>query len=128
MNVEHLHVLLPLNSSCSLSLPSSLSFNSSTFSTSSSSTDSEFLRDLIIGDSDLDSERIVQLKNLLLRYPSCLNNKPGRTSLTQHHIDTGTSKPIKLRPCRVSPARQNVIAHQIQQMLNDGIIEPANDP
>ena len=120
---------LPFNSSCSSALPSPLSSNSSTFSISSSfSTDSEFFRDLIVGDTDLDSERIVQLENLLLQYRSCFNNKPGRTSLTQHHIDTGTSKPIKLRPYHVSPARQKVISHQIQQMLNDGIIEPANSP
>ncbi|CAF4510386.1 unnamed protein product [Rotaria magnacalcarata] len=60
---------------------------------------------------------------------SCLSSSTScRTSLTQHHIDTGDSKPIKLRPYRVSPARQSIIYNQIQQMLQDGIIEPANGP
>ncbi|CAF5042976.1 unnamed protein product, partial [Rotaria magnacalcarata] len=101
---------------------------SSIFSTSVSSSNSEFLRDLKINDTDLNSEQVVQLENLLLQYRACFNEKPGRTSLTQHHIDTGNSKPIKLRPYRVSPVRQNTIFSQIQQMLTDGIIEPANGP
>ncbi|CAF5133428.1 unnamed protein product, partial [Rotaria magnacalcarata] len=81
-----------------------------------------------INGTDLNSEQVVQLENLLLQYRACFNEKPGRTSLTQHHIDTGNSKPIKLRPYRVSPVRQNTISSQIQQMLTDGIIEPANGP
>ncbi|CAF1514116.1 unnamed protein product, partial [Rotaria magnacalcarata] len=88
---------------------------SSIFSTSVSSSNSEFLRDLKINDTDLNSEQVVQLENLLLQYRACFNEKPGRTSLTQHHIDTGNSKPIKLRPYRVSPVRQNTISSQIQQ-------------
>ncbi|CAF5221430.1 unnamed protein product, partial [Rotaria magnacalcarata] len=55
-------------------------------------------------------------------------NKPGHTSLTQHHIDTGTTKPIKLRPYRVSPQRQQIISQHINEMLTDGIIELASGP
>ncbi|CAF3358581.1 unnamed protein product [Rotaria socialis] len=117
----------PLISSC-LSSSTSCHSPSSIFSTSSSPVNPEFLRDLIVSDSDLNSEQVAQLQNLLLKYRTCFNEKTGRTSLTRHHIDTGDSKPIKLRPYRVSPARQSIIYNQIQQMLQDGIIEPANGP
>lgn len=93
-----------------------------------SSYDQDFLRDLNIHESDLDSDQISQLQQLLLKYRACFNEKPGRTSIIRHHIDTGDTKPIKLRPYRVSPARQRIISQQIQQMLQDGIIEPANGP
>ncbi|CAM4912454.1 unnamed protein product [Rotaria socialis] len=121
-----LHFPIPISSQTSSILfqPST----SSIFSTSVSSSNSEFLRDLKINDTDLNSEQVVQLENLLLQYRACFNEKPGRTSLTQHHVDTGNSNPIKLRPYRVSPVRQNTISSQIQQMLTDGIIEPANGP
>jgi transposase InsO family protein len=93
--------------------------------TSSTST---FLDSLDLQNSDLTSNESLQLQNLINKYQSCFQDKPGHTSLTKHHIDTGSTKPIKLRPYRVSPHRQQIITQQIHQMLIDGIIEPANGP
>ncbi|CAF3331006.1 unnamed protein product [Rotaria socialis] len=112
----------------SSTLSSSSSVSSSTFPFRSPSSHLQTLPEFTINDTDLDSQQVFQLRNLLLKYSTCFNDKTGRTSLTRHYIDTGNSKPIKLRPYRVSPARQSIISNQIQQMLHDGIIEPANGP
>ncbi|CAF4248831.1 unnamed protein product, partial [Rotaria magnacalcarata] len=79
-------------------------------------------------DTDLTEDELIQLKNLLTKYHTCFRNKPGHTSLTQHHIDTSTTKPIKLRPYRVSPQLQQIISQHINEMLTDGIIELASGP
>lgn len=94
----------------------------------SSSADNNFLSSLDFTNTSLTPQELDQLKLLLIKYNACFRAKPGRTNLTHHHIDTGTAKPIKLRPYRVSPPRQQIISQQIQQMLADGIIEYASGP
>ncbi|CAM2704951.1 unnamed protein product [Rotaria socialis] len=44
------------------------------------------------------------------------------------YIDTGTIKPIKSRPYRVSPQHQQIISRHINEILIDGIIELASGP
>lgn len=98
---------------------------------SANSTDNnfpEFLSRLDLNDSDLNNSQINELQCLILNYRDCFENKLGRTSLVQHHIDTGNHKPIRLRPYRVSPARKAIISAEIDKMLQDDIIEPANGP
>ena len=68
------------------------------------------------------------MKSLLLKYQNCFSHQLGRTSLIQHQIDTGDTKPIKLRPYRVSPVHKQIISNEINKMLNAGIIEPCNGP
>ncbi len=110
------------------SVPSTTLLSSSINHDLSSSSQRDFLHLLNLTDTDLTQDEISQLKTLLLKYHTCFREQPGRTRLTQHHIDTGTSKPIKLRPYRVSPQRQQIISQHINQMLTDGIIELANGP
>lgn len=52
--------------------------------------------------------------------------KPGCTSLTEHHIDVGGHPAIKQRYYAVSPAIEKAIHEAVQQMLSDGIIEPSS--
>ena len=94
----------------------------------SPSVEYDFLHSLDFTDTSLTNPEIDQLQNLLIKYRACFRTKSGRTNLTQHHIDTGNTKPIKLRPYRVSPQRQQIISQQINQMLGDGIIEHASGP
>ena len=107
-------------------LPPSVSHH--TMDDSSTPLDLPFLQLLRLNDTDLDATEVHQLTSLLIKYQDCFRDKPGHTSLTQHHIDTGSTRPIKLRPYRVSPQRQHIISEQIHQMLLDGIIEPASGP
>ena len=89
---------------------------------------SRFLTELTFADTDITSAQIEQLRSLLLKYQPCFADQLGRTSLVQHHIDTGNSKPIKLRPYRVSPNRRAIISTEIADMLRANIIEPCNGP
>lgn len=52
----------------------------------------------------------------------------GRTHLTPHKIDTGDAKPIKMHPRRVPLHLQQEVAHNLKQMLADGIISPSCSP
>ena len=88
----------------------------------------DFLTDLDLSDTDITLTQTEQLKSVLMKYHKCFDNKLGCTSLVQHHIDTGDTKPIKLRPYRVSPYRKEIISKEITTMLNTGIIEPCISP
>jgi hypothetical protein len=52
----------------------------------------------------------------------------GRTTAAVHKIDTGESKPIKLRPYRVPQAMKAMLDEEIKKMMKNGIIEPADSP
>ncbi|KAK3108631.1 hypothetical protein FSP39_012081 [Pinctada imbricata] len=56
------------------------------------------------------------------------SNDLGRTTLTEHAIDTGYSKPIKQRPRRVPMAKMKDAADEISRMKSLGIIEPSTSP
>ena len=88
----------------------------------------DFLDHLNLSDTDITSSQIAILRSLLIKYHHCFTNTLGRTSLVHHHIDTGTTKPIKLRPYRVSPQRRQLIDSEIDKMLDLGIIEPSSGP
>lgn len=55
-------------------------------------------------------------------------HSPPPTHLVQHHIDTGTHQPIKLRPYQHSPAEEEECAQHVTQMLEWGIIRPSHSP
>ncbi|CAF1632204.1 unnamed protein product, partial [Adineta steineri] len=112
--------------SLSTTSPSTPSFEDS--STLSTTTSFNFLTNLNLTDTDITSSQVDQLQSLLVKYHQCFDDKLGRTSLVQHHIDTSTTKPIKLRPYRVSPHRKDIISNEITTMLNTGIIEPCISP
>ncbi len=69
-----------------------------------------------------------QLSGLLESFSDLFDGHLGRTSLTEHSIDTGNAKPVHLPPYRTSPAKKQLIEDQIGKMLTDGIIEPATGP
>ena len=50
----------------------------------------------------------------------------GRTSLVQHHIETGDAKPIKQAPRRLPPQHRNDLEKQVLDLLDRGLIEPSD--
>ena len=56
------------------------------------------------------------------------DNELGQTSLIEHHIDTGNSRPIYRQPYRVSPAVRTSIDNHVEKMLDLGIIQPSVSP
>jgi hypothetical protein len=85
--------VLPLSLADHSSSLSHLSSTSSTLPIDASSNISTvpFLQRLRLDDTHLDDTELVQLKTLLLKYQACFRDTPGHTSLTQHHIDTGST-------------------------------------
>ena len=49
----------------------------------------------------------------------------GQTTLVEHHIDTGNSRPIYRQSYHVSPAVRVSIDNHVQEMLDQGIIQPS---
>lgn len=78
---------------------------------------------------DVPSEGKEQLKSLILerRQAFSLNESDlGHTDLLEHEIDTGTEAPVR-QPLRRQPLTLlPVIDEQVSQMLDQGLIEPAN--
>lgn len=52
----------------------------------------------------------------------------GRTHLITQSINTGDAKPIRQRQYPLSPAMQNALNEQLDEMLKQDIIEPTNSP
>lgn len=52
----------------------------------------------------------------------------GRTSLVEHYIDTGAARPFKQRQYMLSPAMQQHLHREVNDMLKLGVIQPSNSP
>ena len=52
----------------------------------------------------------------------------GCTDLIKHHIDTGSSKPVRQPPRRLPWAKRDDAEKCIQEMQEQGIIEPSSSP
>ena len=57
-----------------------------------------------------------------------LSNNPGRTSLAEHVISTGTASPARQRPYRLPYSRRATIRDKLQKMLDMYIIQPSMSP
>jgi hypothetical protein len=52
---------------------------------------------------------------------------PG-TNMTSHHIETGNAAPVRQAPCRIPIHQKPIVEEELQKMLKDGIVEPAEGP
>jgi transposase InsO family protein len=71
------------------------------------------------------------LRELLMKYRiafSLSEHDMGRTTATMHSIDTGDGRPIRQPLRRHPPAHEDVIRQQVDDLLHQGIIEPAQSP
>ena len=67
-----------------------------------------------------------ELRALLNEFRTLFSNKPGRTGLVEHCIETGTARHIRLPPYRIPQAYRDTVKQEIQKMLQAGIIEQSN--
>ena len=66
------------------------------------------------------------LKELLEgRFTKVLSNKLGKTSLSEHRIETESSKPVRLLPYRLPHEYRDSVKKELAEMECNGIIEPA---
>ena len=72
-----------------------------------------------------------QLRYLIEQYTDCFMNpgdKPGRTDIVHHTIDTGPNPPIRQRIRRIPYAQHDIIEHELDKMIEADVIEPSNSP
>ena len=84
-----------------------------------------------LSQADLNDTQKASLWQLLLEYRSIFANhisELGLANVPPHVIDVGDARPVHRYPYRVSRARQEIIAKEIQTLLDNDIIEPSNSP
>ncbi len=66
-----------------------------------------------------------ELCAVLGEFADTLKYIPGRTNLTEHKIDIGDGRPIRLPPYRLPHAYKEQVKLELQEMKASGIIEPS---
>lgn len=74
------------------------------------------------------SERLQGLLEAYIDIFAAKDEECTRTNLVQHNIDTGETRPIRLRPHRLPFSRRAVAEKKIEEMLKADVIEPSNSP
>lgn len=59
-------------------------------------------------------------------FADIIRDLPGRTKLVSYNIVTNDERPIRLPPYRISHAWKGAVKEEIDEMLEEGIIEPSN--
>ncbi|BHF83527.1 hypothetical protein SprV_0902667000 [Sparganum proliferum] len=81
--------------------------------------------------TSLDANSLTQLQHLLTQFKDIFDwdgKSTGRTNVTQHCIDTGDSKPIRIPPRRLPIFYQKELDALISDMLSRKIIRPSHSP
>ncbi|XP_061495907.1 uncharacterized protein LOC133390739 [Rhineura floridana] len=69
-----------------------------------------------------------EILRVLKTYRNLFSNKPGRTSIVIHSIDTGDHAPIRSVPYRVNGKVLNEIKKEVEDMLELGVIRESISP
>ena len=78
--------------------------------------------------SETQQERFLSMIDQFSDIFAVDNSDLGKTSLSEHTIDTGTSQPIKQPPRRTPPHQREIIDRQLDDLLKHGKIEPSQIP
>ncbi|BHF83014.1 hypothetical protein SprV_0802615500 [Sparganum proliferum] len=87
------------------------------------------IKDLL--PTSLDANSLTQLQHLLTQFKDIFDwdgKSTGRTNVTQHCIDTGGAKPIRIPPRRLPIFYQKELDALISDMLSRKIIRPSHSP
>ena len=82
-------------------------------------------------DGSVQGEDREKLLVLLRRYEHCFATSEfdlGKTDMIEHTIDTGDARPISQPPRRNAFKERTLIQAQVKDMLDKGVIEPAQGP
>ena len=58
-----------------------------------------------------------------MKFSEVLSSQPGRTTVTEHRIDTAKVAPVRLPPYRLPLAYRDTVQEELRQMKKDGIFE-----
>ncbi|RXN12176.1 Transposon Ty3-I Gag-Pol poly [Labeo rohita] len=87
--------------------------------------DATLIRDAV-SKAQLSTDGKQQLLQILESNPRVCTHRTGRTDVLQHRIYTTCQVPIKQRPYRLSPVKQQAMEEQLEVMLKEGIVEPSH--
>ena len=80
--------------------------------------------------SELTSDQRARAANLLAKhvhtFPGPGSPITGRTDAVVHEIDTGSTRPIRCNPRKLSPKKIKIQQELVDKMLEDGQIEPSH--
>ena len=62
------------------------------------------------------------LHNIVREFYDVFSDKPGRTTLTEHKIETGSARPIRQQPYRLPHAYRDTVQKDLREMEEAGII------
>jgi len=82
-------------------------------------------------DDSIPESTCLTLKAILKEHADVFSqdeNDLGRTDIIMHHIDTADSSPVRQPLRRFPPAHIEAISDHVDNMLKQGIIEPASSP
>ena len=73
----------------------------------------------------LSQDQRATLQGVLEVFSDVFQDKPGRTSMIEHAIETGSAQPVRLPPYRLPHAYRQEVKDELEEMISSGIIEPA---
>ena len=73
----------------------------------------------------MTEEQRAEVNELLETYSDVLKNTPGRTTLTEHRIETKDARPIQQVPYRLPHAYKDKVLEELKLMREEGIIKPS---
>ena len=82
-------------------------------------------------DSSVTTDIKDQLRSMLTKYSSVLSRDEldlGWTDLVKHRIDTEGAQPFRQQMRRYPPAQLEIIDKHLEDMMQQGVIEPAASP
>ena len=73
--------------------------------------------------SQLSPAQTRDVEKILQEFSEVLCSKPGRTTVTEHQIDTGQASPVRLPPYRLPHAYKQTVREELKEMEQSGVIE-----
>ena len=79
-------------------------------------------------NADLNKTTYTTVKRLLYKHRQVFSDIPGTTDAVEHNIELSHNKPIKLKPYPLPLVSHDIVAKEVDNMLNMGIIKRSNSP
>ena len=82
-----------------------------------------------LSQSDLSDSEKAQLLSFLEKHRDAFANNMaelGKTKLYHHTVETTTDNPVRTRPYKYAPKVKEELDRQVEEMLEQGIIEPSD--
>lgn len=74
----------------------------------------------------LTEQQKEQLLKMLVEFKTVMSGKVGRTSSCQHLIHLKEALPVRQQPYRLPHMYKDAVEKEIDEMIKEGVIEPAN--